>query len=169
MTGLQVNNDTLLILTGVLVAVILIQLVVSVFVVGALSRAARQRATLNKEMFGMLRKIEGLTAHRREQMLKHYDEILADLSLKLPPTIASEAGQLIFEMESRILSRLAELESEVQDDEVSKRKMDDLIKSMETLEATIVTLTANTVQDVMAQGRKDLFRADIQKNISFAA
>jgi len=119
--------------------------------------AAHDRTKLNRELYGLVNKIEGLTANKRDQMLKHYDKILDDLSNRLPPTIASQAGQLIFETESKILSRLAELEPNLKDDELGQRKMDELIKNMENLESTIVNLTSQTVSNVMAQSRKELF------------
>ena len=90
-------------------------------------------------------------------MAKQFDKILSDLALRLPPTIAAQAGQTIFETESRILSRLAELEPDLKNDHQSREKMDDLIKSMEALETTIVTVTADTVQNIMASNRQAIF------------
>ncbi len=123
-----------------------------------LRSASKERQQMNKEMFGILRKIEGLTSHRREQMLKQYDKILDTLSTRLPPTLAAEAGKLIFEMESRILSRLAELEPNLKHDKDAKRKLNELICQMEQLEKTVVNLTSDTVHSVLAERRSELFR-----------
>ncbi|MDC0358241.1 hypothetical protein OAO01_05435 [Oligoflexia bacterium] len=163
------TNNTVLIIGIVLGVAALAQFALSLYMGASLRIASRDRANLTKEMFGLVRKIEGLTSNRREQMLKHYDTILEELSTRLPPTIASEAGQMIFEMESNILSRLAELEPNLREDEASLKKMDSLIKSMEGLEATLVSLTANTVRNVMASRRRDLFHDPARDKESLAA
>jgi hypothetical protein len=160
-----IDNQFLVMLSSALCIAVVLQLVISLYMFGSLRSSAKDRERLNKEMFGLLRKIEGLTASKREQMLKHYDSILETLALRLPPTVASEAGQMIFEMESRLLSRLAELEPALKDDEISQRKMDGIIKSMENLEATIISLTSDTVHKVLAEGRQDLFREDLLVNL----
>jgi hypothetical protein len=162
---MQINNDILLVLSCALCVAVVLQLVISLYMFGSLRSARKEREKLNREMFGLLRKIEGLTASKREQMLQHYDQILDSLASRLPPTVASEAGQIIFEMESKILNRLAELDPGIKDDEVSQRKMDDLIKSMENLEATIISLTSDAVHKVLADGRQDFFREDLVANL----
>jgi hypothetical protein len=120
-------------------------------------------------MFGLVRRIEGLTSHRREQMLKHYDGMLESLSTRLPPTIAAHTSQAIIETESKILQRLAELEPNFRDDESIQRKLDELIHSMEGLEKTIVALAADAVQRVMAEGRRSLIDEDRNSDFSIAA
>lgn len=132
------------------------QLLMIIFLTFALRAANRERAELHRQMFGVLKKIEGLTANKREQMLKHYDQMLEELSLRLPPTIAAQASQSIFEAESKILKRLAELENQPKHDQERQQKMDELLKTMEQLEHSLVTLTADTVQTVMTDSRKTL-------------
>lgn len=120
-------------------------------------------------MFGLVRRIEALTSNRRELMVKQFDRMLANLSTRLPSTIAAQASQRIFETESKILTRLAELEPNLKKDEISRRKMDDLIRSMEGLEQTIVALTAEAVRKVMVESRSDLLDAENYSDSSAAA
>lgn len=156
-------------LLGAAAALVFLQLILAVYMLASLRVASRERAELNKEMFGLLRKIEGLTATRREQMLKHYDKILENLSTRLPPTIAAQASATIFDTESKILARLAELEPAFAKDDASRRKMDELIKAMENLEQTIVALTADTVRKVMVESRRNLLDDEMYQEISLAA
>jgi len=157
----EISTDILLFTTGIVACAFTLQLILTLCMLWYIKSSNRETQRLFCEMHGTMRKIEGMTANKREQMLKHYDKILADVSLRLPPTVASQAGTMIFETEQRILSRLAELEPNLNDDQESRQKMDELIKSMENLENTIVDLTASTVQSVMAQSRKELFDNDM--------
>lgn len=146
-----------------------LQVFFSLYLSSALRNAVNERTQLNKEMYGLVKRVEALTAGRREQILRHYDKILANLSVTLPPTIAAEAGQLIFETESKILSRLAELEPDMKSNELARRKMDELIKSMENLEGTLVAITAEAVRNVLIQSRSDLIIDESQIERSLAA
>ena len=137
----------------------LLQVVVSALVFLSLRAANRERAVTTKELFGLMKKIEGLTASRREQVLKEYDKILESLTHRLPPIIAAQASESIIETESRILTRLAELEPSLKKDDVSFKKMDELIQSMEKLEQTLVTSTAETVERVLVESRTVLLEA----------
>lgn len=146
-----------------------LQLVLSIIMLIGLRTSSRERALLNREMFGLVRKLEGLTASRREQMVRHYDRMLEGLMKRLPPTIAAQTGQVIFDTESKILSRLAELEPSLKADEDGRRKMDELIKSMENLDSTIVSCAADTVKTVMAESRRSLLEDESMDDISLAA
>ncbi|MBN8548378.1 MAG: hypothetical protein J0M12_03565 [Deltaproteobacteria bacterium] len=126
---------------------------VSLFVYYSLRAANREREITSKELFGLMKKIEGLTASRREHLLKEYDKILENLTHRLPPIIAAQASESIIETESRILTRLAELEPNLKKDDISFKKMDELIQSMEKLEQTLVTSTAETVERVLVESR----------------
>ncbi len=154
---------------GMLGLFIGLQLLVAVAVLVSIRSSARERNVLHKEMYGLVRRIEGLTSHRREQILKHYDGMLENLSMRLPPAIAAHTSSAILETESKILHRLAELEPSLGQDEGSRRKMDELIRSMEGLEKTIVALAADTVQRVMAEGRRSLLDGDRNDDFSLAA
>ena len=153
----------------IIIGLIGIQVVLFVSMFAVLQRDAKEKAKLSKELFGLMKKIEGLTATRREQICRHYDQMLDNLAVRLPTTVAAEASSLIFETESKILSRLAEIEPDLNDAQ-SKRKMDDLIKTMEGLEATLVGLTSTAVKRVMLEGRRSLLKGrEDDEDISAAA
>ena len=139
---------------------LLLQFAVVVYMAISLRIAGREREVIHREIFGLVRRMEGLTSHRREQIIKHYDKMLDTLSCRLPTAVASQASQVIFDAESRILQRLAELEPELRNDEIGRRKMDDLIKSMENLEHTLVSITSDTVRKVMVEGRAKLLEGE---------
>jgi len=145
-----------------------LQLLLTIYMGVSLYIASRERAAMNREIFGMLRKIEGLTSHRREQVLRHYDKMLESLSHRLPPLVASQTSQMIYDTESRILTRLAELEPDLRADPKGQEKMNSLIASMENLEHTIVTLTADTVKRVMVEGRRSLIDEDTFNDVADA-
>lgn len=163
------NTDPTTVFWLLLVGLAGLQLFLTFCTVVALRQASRERSEVYKEMFGLIKKLEGLTASRREQMSKQFDKILENLSLRLPPAIAAQASQSIFEAESKILARLAELEPNLRQDRVGQEKMDDLIKSMEKLEHTIVALTAESVRKVMLESRQAIFADDAVNNDQFLA
>lgn len=151
------SSEIIMILVGVFSTLFVTQIFFTFYLFRFIRQARLDRNAIHKEIFGLVRKLEGLTSSKREQMLQHYDTILDDLTHRLPPTIAAEAGNIIFETESKILSRLAEIEPSLREDERAQEKMDQLIKSMENLEGTIVKLTADAVENVFAESRKNLF------------
>jgi hypothetical protein len=143
-------------------AIGIIQLVTCCIMLMAQRSLKQEAAALNKETFGLLRRFEGLTASKREKILKEYDRMLEELSNRLPTTIAAQASQRIFETESRILNRLAELEPILKEDKLSQNRMDELIRSMEQLEETLVGSTAETVKKVFLETRSSLFNEEDQ-------
>lgn len=143
-----------------LIALGVFQLLISIILVSSVKNLNRETHTLLKEAYGCLRKIEGLTASRREQLQKQYDKIMEQLTARLPVIIASQASASIFETEKKILTRLAELEPNLKDDAGAQRKLNDLIKSMEDLEHTVVSLTAESVRKVLSDSKGDFFSSD---------
>ncbi|MCB0354571.1 MAG: hypothetical protein KDD64_13640 [Bdellovibrionales bacterium] len=137
------------------------QLLLSLYLLACLRRSSADHARTTVELFGLMKKIDGLTASKREQVAKAYDAMIGQLSAQIPTTVAAYAGQAIFETESKLLTRLAELEPSLKDDTDARKKMDELITSMESLETKIVQLTAETVESVMERNRVALFRDDI--------
>jgi len=124
---------------------------------------AQEQRTLNKEMFGLLKKIEGLTAQRREQILTQFDKLVESLTNRIPALVAAQASDKIFETESKILTRLAELEPSLSNEE-HKDKLDDVIHSMEALEKTLIAHTATAVHQVMLESRRSIFDEDIENS-----
>ncbi|MCO6431268.1 MAG: hypothetical protein J5J00_10445 [Deltaproteobacteria bacterium] len=121
-----------------------------------LRRFSRKYNVLSREMYALVKRIEALTATRRERMIKHFDRLLAKLSNRLPPTIASQLSSSLIETEGKILTRLAELEPDLVTNERSRKRMDELILGMEQLEKKLIALTADTVRDIMLESRADL-------------
>lgn len=135
----------------------------------SLKSSQSDRRELYKEMYGLLKKIEGLTASRREQMIRHYDSILDNLAIRLPPTVAAQTSDLILETEGKILARLAELEPNLREDDAARKKMEELVRSMEKLEHAIVAITSDTVRQVLNDSRRELFEDHSSKQSSLAA
>lgn len=152
-------------LTG-LAAIIALLLGTTLAAIVSLRSAVREQREVHREIFGLLRKIEGLTASRREQVVRQYDKMLENLSLRLPTTVASELGKVMYDTESRILARLAEIEPELSRDGEPRRKLEELVSSMEKLEETIVSATSDTVRQVMLEGRQTLI-TEVEGSSSF--
>ena len=149
---------------AVVIAALSVQLLLAIYTGVATRLAIREQHELLRETFGLTRKIEGLTAHRREIFMRQYEKLMENLSTRLPTTISAHASEAIFETESKILKRLAEIEPNLAKDENSKKKMDELIASMERLDHTIVTLTSDTVRKVMLESREELLDEPALKN-----
>jgi arginyl-tRNA synthetase len=164
-----ISDSTVVFFASVVGLILGLQVVINIVTVSSLRGMIKEREVLHREIFGLVKKIEGLTSSKREVMLKHYDGLLEVLSTRLPTAVANQSSQLIFETESKILARLAELEPNLQSDEQSKAKLDDLIKSMENLEKTLVNLTSDAVKSVMVEGRRSLFEADSSFDTKLAA
>ena len=144
-----------IIMTLLLVS-LLFNVLLSIWVLSATRSMAKENSCLNKEMFGLVRRIEGLTSHRRDQVLNQFDRLVETLSSRIPTMVAAKASERIFETESTILKRLAELDPEISNED-GKEKLDSLIQSMESLEKTLVAHTATAVHQVMLENRKNLF------------
>jgi hypothetical protein len=149
------------------VAATMLSCIVTVCVLCVLCSVSKENRTLNKEMFGLVKRLEGLTAHRRDQVLTQFDKLVDTLASRIPTIVAASAGDRIFETESTILARLAELEPELASDE-QKKKLDTLIQSMESLEKTLIAHTATAVHQVMLENRKTLFDEDEAAEIPFS-
>jgi len=119
-----------------------------------LRRLAREVLAANREMFGLTKKMEAMTASRRAHFVHEYDKIVNQLLRKLPANIAAKAGDSIFTTQKQILTRLAELEQLAGTDRESRKQMEEIILSMEQLEAQLVRVTADTVIEVMSDTRK---------------
>lgn len=167
----MIEINQLFITTAIIAFVVAIglQFILTLVVLTSLRSASKERAHFNKEVYGLVRKIEGLTATKRELLIKQYDKLFDSLSVRLPSTIASHASQAILETESKILHRLTEIEPSLKNDAVRRQKLDELVKLMENMEQMIVVLTAETVRKVMAEGRSDFFMEQRDGEISLAA
>lgn len=156
-------------LSIIIVAAVVMHFATSVYMLINIKAASRERNKLNREIFGLTKKIEIMTSGQRELALKHYDRILAKLTHRLPGKIAEETGETIFATESRILSRLAELEPQLKTDITAKKKMEELIKNMEELERKVVSTTIEAVHKVMLESRGELLQEEKFTDTSLAA
>lgn len=161
-------NSNVSIFYVIFAALSILQVVVAIGVGIALLRFKRESRAVHHEVFGMLKKIEGLTASRRDQILKEYDKMLETLGQRLPSTIAAQARSSIFETESKILSRLAELEPNLRRDDASFKKMDELISSMERLETTIITSASTAVEQILVESRTAIAEAEKRDSHDFS-
>jgi len=139
-----------------LVALVTIHLVVALGVFLALRSSARERREHRREIEVLVQKIEVLTAPTRERVIGRYDGMLANLVEKIPEKVMRETGQKIFDAESRIIARLAEIEPNLKRDPVGREKMNKIIESMESLESSVSTIAAETVDDALRAAREEL-------------
>ncbi|NMC62338.1 MAG: hypothetical protein GYA55_04150 [SAR324 cluster bacterium] len=108
-----------------------------------------------KELYGIMKKIEGLTSGKREQILRQYDKIVQDLKLRLPTVIAAQASDSIFETESSLLQNLVAIDPSIKDEE-RKEHLNELIRSMEKLQETLSSLVSETVQKALEDARAEI-------------
>ena len=163
-------TNNILLITGVSgLAMIIVQFVLALLMIVVLRVSARERAEMNKEIFGLVKRIEGLTAQRREQMLQHYDRMLESLANRLPIMVAGEASSRIVETETQILHRLTELDPAIRHDETQSRRLDELVRSLEGLEDKLVTITSDAVKQIMLEGRRELLEDEAFFGMSKAA
>ncbi len=116
-----------------------------------------ERRELYHELFILMRKIENLSESKRGMVLHQFDNLLDSLIKQLPTRIAAEAGERIFETESQLLRALAEIEPAIGADQRSQLRLEHLVQSMENLEATVVSLTCESVRQAMLDVRESLF------------
>lgn len=135
----------------------IVAIAVTVFIVLHLRATAQRHDRLHNQTFALMKKVEGFTAPKREEVLRNFDELLERLRTELPHQLTAEVGERIFEAETKILSRLAELEPNLAEDEVARRKMEELIRSMEQLEAKITVTAVDAVISVLRDTRHTLF------------
>jgi len=115
---------------------------------------------LEHELFGLAKKIEGLTAPKRELLVKEFDQLLEKLAQDLPQAVTNTTSERIVEAERRILQRLAEIGPALSKDEEGKRKMEEFIVSLEKLEESVIDSTNEVVQRVMLNSRRELIASD---------
>lgn len=152
---MEVTPTFLLNTVWILASVAAFQLLAIACLISSFHRLKKEASELLKETHGCMRKIEGLTSSRREAFVKQYEKLHDQLTTRVPITVATQASSSILDAEKKILTRLAELEPQMKADPVSLKKFDDLIRTMEDLEHTIVTLTAESVKKVLRDNRGD--------------
>ena len=136
-----------------------VNLLLTLFLFGTIRAGREKSEAVGKELYGTLKKIEGMLAGRRAQILKEYDKMVQSLSLRLPTVIASNAGDRIFETERNLLQCLAEIDPLIKE-ENHKEKLDELIRNMESLQDMISSLVTDTVRKVLEEARTEIASDD---------
>jgi hypothetical protein len=153
---------------SVLISLLFLNLITTACLFLYFRSASSKIEKLTRETYGLYRKIEGLTADERGRFKIQFSELKQTLTKELPPTIAAKAGTLIFEAESEVLRRLAEIEPNIRGDREAQKKMHDLIQKMEKLEATLIGATSDAVRSVLEQ-REESYTERAQDIRRFAA
>lgn len=161
---IEFNSGSLIL--GLTCVVLLFQTLILAITLLKTQRAHREREDLYKELFALMRKIEGMSAGKRAMVLHQFDNLLDSLVKQLPTRIAVEAGERIFETESRLLKTLAEIEPGLSADAPGHLHLEHLIQSMENLEATVVSLTCDSVRQAMLDVRETLLNQDASSTAS---
>lgn len=155
MDTVQITQATFDGLVIALSVMLVVQCALALYAILSGRAARKERAALHSQMFGLVNRIEGLTASEREQAAERYDRMLERISGRLRETVGEGASQAIFDAQRLMLTRLAELEPALKTDPESREKMDRLIHQMEHLEDTLVAITVDTVRRVLSECRRD--------------
>jgi hypothetical protein len=130
------------------------QVLVIVAALSLIRKTNRERKQLSKEVSQTLNKMEVMTMRDRNQLARHYDRMLESLSNRLPAVLSNKAGELIFDIEKQILAKLAKVQPGIDADD---EEIDNLIRSMERLEDTIIAATGDVVRNTLLESRKGIF------------
>ena len=114
----------------------------------------REREKHRRELGRLREKVEILTAPSTARYLSECNTLFSELLQSLPAVVKRQAGAQIFDIESRILTRLAELEPDLRRDPHSRGRMNELIESMESLEGAVCTIAAETLQGGLQEAHK---------------
>ena len=153
----QISGSTLV---GLMVIVLALQISVALYLLGKFQFASKEQSRLYHELFGILRKIEGLSSGRRALIAHNLDILLEQLVKQLPSRIAAEAGEIIYKTESSMLKALADLEPNLPQLPGMKERVEKLVVSMEGLESTVVLLTTETVRQAILDTKRSILDAD---------
>ena len=121
-------------------------------------RHQNQVAQVHYDLFGLMRKIEGLSSSKRALVQFQLDSLLETLIKQLPTRIATQAGEQIFDTESQMLRALSELGPDLKGNIALQQRLEALVQSMGNLESTIVSLTNETVRQAMLDAKHLLLR-----------
>ena len=134
-----------------------IQIISCFYVVLALRESSEESNVLNRQTFGLLKRVEGIVASKQQQICAEYDAMLSTLSNTLPKIVSEKAGREVQATQRQILMRLAELEPKVRGDKIASDKMNELIKSTQELEFAMMNAASYSVEQVLFEARKFVF------------
>jgi hypothetical protein len=121
-----------------------------------LHRALSEHRRTTEEMRLMVRKTEAITADEREQIVRLYDRFVQRILRRLPDELAETTEEALFRTEELILRRLAELEPNLRHDPQARTRLDDIIRSMETLNDSIIRVNVDAVERALRENRESL-------------
>ena len=67
---IEITHNQLLLVGTIFLSITAVQLLISISTLIALSRSKKSQKKLNLEVYGLLKKIEGLSASRRDKIVK---------------------------------------------------------------------------------------------------
>lgn len=153
-------SDPALIVFLMTIGLLLLHVCVILFSIYRTKVAETDGARLRQELFGLMRRIEGLSTGRRALITYQFDNMLESLVKQLPTRIANEAGQRIVDTESQILKALSEIEPALAEDRVLQSRLEQVLHSMENLEAVVVSVTCESVRQAIVDVRQTLLSQD---------
>lgn len=151
---------------GLMASVLVLQASVILFLLHRFKASHSTQEKLYQELFGLTRKIEGLSSGRRALIAYHLDMLLERLVKQLPSRISAEAGDVIFRTESSMLKTLADLEPNLPQLPGMKDRVESLVSSMERLESTVVSVTGEAVRQAIFDTKRSILEADSHEDRS---
>jgi len=144
--------------TILLAAIVLLgffQLLVVLAALLHLKRTRIERYEVNQSIQQMLQRLEVLNLRDRGEFVHLYEGMVESLVNRLPVMVSTRAGDAIFEIEKRVLAQLALIDPRLTS---SAQTVDDLIRSMEKLEDTVITVVASSVRDALLDSKEGIAR-----------
>lgn len=135
-----------------------INALVLLFALLSLSRLRSESLKLNRETFGLLKKVEGLTAQKHHLLAKQFDDLIEKMANQVPVIVGKEATSHLFEIERQIITRLAELEPNLKTDPKAIAHMEEVLRKVELLEEEVIRSTSKAVEKILVEKRKTLFQ-----------
>lgn len=157
LAGYPAPELTLFVMTS---GMLVLQFMVATFTFRRSRAADIERGRLHQELFGLMKRIDGLSSGRRALITYQFDNMLESLSKQLPTRIASEAGQKILDTESQILKALSEIEPALAGDKLLESRLEQVVHSMENLETVVVSVTCESVRQAIVDVRQSLLAPD---------
>ena len=149
-------DTSLSLVVAIFLGLIVLQVIVAVYVTVVLLIGSKGSKRINRETFGLLKKIEGLSAEKHERLEIALDNLLDDLMEKLPVTVAGRLGDELLQLENHVLRHLAEIDPDLASLEGENERVSKLLRSMERLEDAVVRAAADTVQRVLLEQKASI-------------
>jgi hypothetical protein len=130
------------------------QLLVMVAALRLIRKTNRERRQFDRNVTDTLQQMEVVMMRDRNQLASHYDNMLESLSSRLPSVISTRAGDAVFEIEKQVLAKLAAVHPNL---DIDDEEVDNLIRTMERLEDSVIAATGDVVRETILESRKGIF------------